>query len=266
MEWLKKQAYLISRGYTFLPVYLAVNISNKCNRSCKFCPYHSEHLEDNIHFGWFKAQPDFLSYNAFADFVINLALRVKLIKHIAITGKGEPMLHPDFFKFCYFINLCDIPFSITTNGDYLTEDKIKSLLTLEKLTEIRVSVYDIARLSYWGRISNQYPKINYYNQTGFNYPGLNNGYVTLSGAKGIEQFCTLPIDFNKNVPCKAPFSFLTINTDGTVVPCYSYNTIGRIEDSFWTLWNGKKIRKYRRDALRARAERSDCSNCGVNLK
>jgi len=74
-------------------------------------------------------------------------------------------------------------------------------------------------------------------------------------------------DFNLATFCKAPFNFLTINTDGSVVPCYSFDEVATIEDSWWKIWNGRRVRKYRRKAVNGRdMEFADCKNCGINVQ
>ena len=60
----------------------------------------------------------------------------------------------------------------------------------------------------------------------------NDGYV--SANFGVKHERAIK-DFNKTDFCKAPFNFLTLNTDGSVVPCYSYSEIGNIRDGILNL-------------------------------
>ena len=261
---LKKLLYNLSSGFTILPVYLAVNIVNVCNRKCNFCPYHSKYLKKTVHNTWFRKQPEYINYVKFANFIKKLGSFREMIKSIAITGKGEPLKHPDILNFCQLLNFHKLPFSITTNGDYVTDKILYNLLSFKYLTGIRVSLYDTESIETWIERREKYNKISLFNQTGIEVDGIQTGYTVQN--EGTEDFCTMPKDFNKIEYCKAPFSFLTINTDGSVVPCYSYHEIGNINDSFLKLWNGKKIRKYRKDAMKMQCTMSDCKNCGINIK
>lgn len=254
----KKLLYKLSGGFTILPFYLAINITNKCNRECNFCLFHSKYIESTEHDIWFRKQPKELSYLSFEKFLRRLGIFRKLIKSIAITGKGEPFLHKDLLKFCHLCEIYRTSFSITTNGDYLDALNIMVYLSFEYLTSIRISIYEKNNKL----LSIKDKRIQFFNQTNEDIPDTIKGYT--SQYKGIEIYCSMPKDFNKVDSCKAPFSFLTINTDETIVPCYSYNTTSQLSDSFWKIWNGKKIRKYRRDALRMKAQHTDCLNCGIN--
>lgn len=261
---MKKFLYSLSGGYTFLPFYMAVNISNCCNRRCRFCPYHSRYLKETEHTRWVNNQPDFLDFDLFAGFLEKLGMYRKLITHIALTGKGEPLLHNKIFRFCHLLNGYKIPFTITTNGDFVTDNSLAFFVSLKYLTGIRVSLYSLQDVNKWLQRRLNYPdKVSLYNQTGRELEGIETGYTVQ--VEGAEKYCSMPKDFNKE-PCSAPFSFMTVNTDGSVVPCYSYNEVGNISDPFLLVWNGKLMRRFRRDALRMKAEKSDCRNCGINLK
>lgn len=260
---LKKTLYKLSNGFTILPLYLAVNITNVCNRKCNFCTFHSPYLKDCEHYGWFKKQPNNLNLGEFTGFLNNLGIMKKWITHVSITGKGEPLLHPYFYYFCDIIEYHEIPFTITTNGDFLTDDLIEEIIKMRFFSGIRISLYDEDSVMKWKGITDIHPKITLFNQTGIHIKGIEDGYsVQIAGT---EDHCTMPKDFNRIEWCKAPWSFLTINTDGSVVPCYSFHEIGNIEDHFLKIWNGKKIRAYRRSALTMSQTHSDCLNCGIQI-
>lgn len=263
---IKKLLYKLSCGFTFLPIYLAVNITNVCNRKCNFCPYHSQYLNDSEHDRWFRKQPDELQYDRFYALIRRLGIFRKWVRHIAITGKGEPFISRCIGMYAYVCNLYHIRFSITTNGDYLKSKTLAELFEYKYLTGIRISIYDEKSYHKIVRLVTPFldSRITLFDQTGLGLEGTIPGYAVQN--PGTEDFCTMEKDFNKATWCKAPFSFLTINTDGSVVPCYSYHEIGKISDPIWKLYNGKEIRKYRRYALSMQCTMSDCKNCGINLK
>ena len=253
-----KILYKNSLGFTILKTSITVNIINICNRKCSFCPYHSPNIVDNYHTHWFKAQPDILSFSDFSLFLKQLIFFKKWIKHISITGKGEPTLHPDFCGFCDLLEDHKIPFSVTSNG---SDQNIEYVLNYKYLTGLRISIYDKKTWGFWKEIKS--PKLGFYNMTGIHIDKIEDGFI--SAQYGIRHKRAIK-DFNKETFCKTPFYFLTINTDGSVVPCYSYHKIGSICDNFLTLWNGKKIREYRKQAVNGRyMEFADCDNCGINI-
>ena len=260
MVQIKRFIYFLFAGFSPLRTYLAINITNLCNRSCVFCPYHSKTLTDTEHTRWFRSQPDHIDTNRLYELINRLPKF--MVNHIAITGKGEPMLHPEFLRICSIVDRSGIPWSVTTNGDKMKPSMCDHLRKFSNLKSVRVSVYDVELLSFWLNKAKHSPlPITLYNQTGHHFDGMVDGYTCY--VDGNKRH-SMPKDFN-NSPCRTPFSFLTLNTDGSVVPCYSYNGIGTWSDSFWKLWNGKDIRKFRRDALSMKATMADCKNCGGNL-
>ena len=263
MNKLKQFIYYHSYGFTLLPFYLAINITNKCNRNCSFCPFHSPFLKESEHNTWFKKQPGNLNYEDFKNFLAKMGIFRKLIKSVAITGKGEPFLNSDIWYILNLLETYKIKSSVTTNADCLKEYDFGLLSLFRYLKTIRISIYNTDRLEYFFNLREYWPVIELYNQTGQEIEGLISGRTVQN--EGTEKFCSMPKDFNKINSCKKPFTFLTINTDGSIVPCYSYNEIGNIKDSFLKIWNGKKVREFRRQALKMQTQKSDCKNCTANL-
>ena len=264
MEQVKQFIYRLLNGFSPLRLYLAVNIFNGCNRTCSFCPYHSQTLAKTPHTNWVSLQPKHLIYLHFSTFLGSIGIMRYFIKHIALTGKGEPMMHPQFIKFCELIDSYKIPFSITTNGDYYGKYNFK-LHDFKYLKEIRVSIYEGADLGFWDTVRTlEDLPVTLFNQTGKHIPGMIDGYTVY--CEGNTEH-TMPKDFNTATSCKAPFTFVTMNTDGSIVPCYSYHEIGNgFRDSFWKIWNGKPIREFRRKALTGTATKADCRNCSIHLR
>jgi MoaA/NifB/PqqE/SkfB family radical SAM enzyme len=254
----------MSGGYSLLFFHFFMNISNVCNRKCKVCPYHSPHLKMNKHLEWVRKQPDFMSFYCFYKFFTGMGLFRKLITSISITGKGEPLLHPHLFRFCYLFDDYKIPYTITTNGDRLTPETCNYLSELRYLKTVRISVFE--NPDKWIKLQRerQDVPIELYNMIGGHIEGLADGYTIPS--EGTEEFCSMPKNFNKKFNCKSPFTFGVLNTDGSFVPCYSRNEVGSWEQSFWSIWNGKKMRKFRMDAMRGKAELAPCKNCGYFLR
>ena len=198
-----------------------------------------------------------LNFKSFME-IIKRPIARRMIKTVALTGKGEPFLNKDLFKYCELLEQYKIPFTITTNGDYLTGEILKYLSLFSCLKEISISIYETDNP--WLKV--YHDKIGFSNMTGKELPFMEK--IETAPVNGTENYCSLPKDFNTIKSCKKPFTWITINTDGTIVPCWSFNTTANIKDSWLKIWNGKKVRKYRRDALKMKAKQSDCKNCAAH--
>jgi radical SAM protein with 4Fe4S-binding SPASM domain len=264
---LKKILYSCSLGYTPLKFFLGISITNSCNRSCIFCLYQSPKLESYPLLDWVRKQPKMMDIDKFEKSISKLGWLRYMIRSIGLTGKGEPLLHPNFMRFCYAINNAKIKFSITTNGDLL-EKFINPLSELEYLTFIRVSIYELKTLNKINKLyskPNSYPNIIFHNMTGEHINGIYEGFKLWS--PGLDDYCTMPKGFNKIKSCTKSFSYLTINPDGSITTCNSFYELGNaFEKPLYKIWNGFLHRKYNRLALKMKnIPSSDCSNCGFNL-
>ena len=252
MVQIKQFLYRLANGWTILPFFMIVNITNRCNRRCEFCAYKSPKAADNEFNRWWGQHPKELSFDKFLAWLNGLGWKRVFIRRLSFSGKGEPLLHHEFMLFCHVANAFKIPFTVTTNGDFLTSIIIKRLQSYEYLREIRVSVYEQETFS---RLSG-YNKMKLYNFTGQGEDQM--PLTTLYGIKA--DGCRS--QFNLSSWCRIPFSFLTMYTDGTLVPCYSWRPIGSIRDSIWTLLNGREIRKFRNERNSGRIPHdADCKNC-----
>ena len=266
-DFIKEFCYRHSFGFSLLPFQFTVNIANICNRKCKFCNYHApENIQDDFS-RWWKAQPKFMNYELFAGMLRRMGLLRLFINQLVLTGKGEPMMHPDFIKFCKLLNELKIYFSITTDGDYLNPYAIFQLSKLKYLRYVRISVYDVKRVPHWKDLQkNANIPILLFNETGQHFDDMIEGFVICNN-DGTDQYATIPKDFNKAKSCRVPFAFNTMNTDGSIVPCYGYFETGNVfTGTLWNAWNGKRMREIRMKALDMKAEKCPCLNCGYFVK
>lgn len=257
-EKLKKTAYKLMNGYSFMPFFLGLSISNDCNRKCNFCLYQSPDLKESPLLSWLDNQPNEMSYNKFADFIDNLGVMKYFIKSVGLTAKGEPMKHPDFFKFCGKLEDAEIKFSVTTNGDYIDKANLFILSGLIYLTVIRVSVYDIKT---YNRLKGD-PLIEFYNMTDTKIDGVVDGRKLWADGLTTNN---VPKDFNRIDYCRKPFGYLTLNPDGSITNCNSWHEIGNaFEKRLSSLWNNRLSRDYKKGALEMNVPESDCANCAFN--
>lgn len=264
LKKIKQFLYNNANGFTFLPFTLGVNITNVCNRSCVFCLYRSPKLKHTPFIKWLYAQPDYMDVKGFERFIKKLGVMRFMIDNIGLTGKGEPLLHPDFIKFCDIMEKHKVKFSVTTNGDFI-ERYMDELSEYKYLRQLRISLYSQKD---WKRLKNipgaySYMDIGFYNMTGSPITGTEEGIKLW--AEGLDGHNTIPKDFNKIKTCTKPFSYLSLNPDGTIVPCNAYYEIGTWNDNIMRILNSKKARYFRKVALKLKdVPKADCLNCAFN--
>ena len=268
LERIKKKLYELSKGWSLLPFQLTINIANTCNRRCRMCPNHSPDLVEDWYQFWWRAQPNFMDYDKFEVFMKRMGLFNFFIRQISFTGRGETLLHKDILKFCKLANIYRIRFNITTNGDKLTAELEYELAKLSYLNYVRVSLFDVEQADYWFTRQRISPiQIRIENVTGKHVEGLKDGFL-VSNNKGTDKYSTLPIGFVKESFCRAPFSFNTINTDGSLVTCITFIEVGNVfHESWWKCWNGKKMRLHRMNAMdfKIPEHMAFCRDCGYFL-
>jgi len=268
-EKIKLFIYRISNGFSLLKFCFTINISNICNRTCKFCPNFAPELEDSYYLQWFRKQPDLMNYEKFANMLKRMGILRFFIKDIAITGRGDPTLHPDLLKFCRIVNYYKISFTITSNGDKMTPEFFHEVGKLEYLDYVRVSLFNVEKAKYWLDLQEKNNvKIEFQNETGTKIDAYADGYIS-SNNPGTAKYSTMPLNFVTEIYCRHPFSFNTLNTDGTLVPCITFVEVGNaFKESFWKIWNGKKMRSIRKQALKMAIPKhlAYCRDCGVFMQ
>jgi MoaA/NifB/PqqE/SkfB family radical SAM enzyme len=269
MNTLKTLIYNLSGGFSFLPFQFTVNISNICNRRCKHCPNMAPELVRDYYQQWWKKQPKLMDYDKFEDFLKRMGIFRKFIRHLSFTGRGDPGLHPDLLKFCQLANRYRIHHTITTNGDFLTQLQEYELSKLRYFQYVRVSLFDYNRADYWrDRITQSRTTIKIHNETGRHIEGFEDGFLSCNNP-GTDQYMTMPKSFVKEPRCTAPFHFNTLNTDGSLVTCITFFEIGNVfETPFWKLWNNKKMRTIRKQALKMAIPKhlAFCEDCGFFMR
>lgn len=244
----------MSLGYSLLPWQFTTNICNICDMKCRMCPNHAPKLTLTEPWGWYqswwRSQPDMMKYDDFEKFIKRLGLWRFFIRNLSLTGRGETLLHPDLLKFCELLNRYKIRFTITTNGNFLTNELEQELSKFEHLDYVRVSLFNPRKYEHWvQRIQDSPTKIKLQNVTGKHIEGLEDGYISTTNA-GTAKYSTMPTGFVEEKHCIAPFSFNTLNTDGSLVTCIAFREVGNVfTDSWWSVWNGKKMRAHRKQAL-----------------
>lgn len=105
-----------------------VELTNRCNALCSFCPR--------------AATPDqgFMTFETFKQ-VVARTKELEIVPNITLTGQGESTLHPELIEFVRYAAGQGLQVQMTTNANLL--DKEKSRLLLEAgLSSISFSVSD----------------------------------------------------------------------------------------------------------------------------
>jgi len=258
--------YKLANGYSILPMQLTCNITNPCNRRCKFCPNHAPGIIEDDYQRWWKAQPDFMDYKKFDGFLKRMGFFRWFIRQMSFTGRGETLLHPDIVKFVELADKYKIRCHITTNGDRLTKELEYELSKFKYLHFVRVSLFDPERAKYWLQRKKDSPiRIEIQNVTNQHIEGIEDGFISINNP-GTEQHCTMPKNFVEEQHCTAPFSFNTLNTNGSLVTCITFYEVGNVfEQPFWKIWNGKKMRWIRKQGLKMEIPENLalCRDCGT---
>ena len=102
-----------------------VEISNYCNLKCEYCPHPLQKREKGV-----------MSFDIFKK-VVTLAGRCNQTL-IFLHNFGEPLLHPDLYKFIEYAASQGLDCSFYTNGLLLNSEKIRELYSVG-LTHFSIS-------------------------------------------------------------------------------------------------------------------------------
>ena len=268
-ERIKLLIYRLSGGFSLLPFQFTLNISNVCNRKCKFCPNFAPELTENYYLNWMRKQPDLMDVDKYADMLKRMGILRHFIRSVSLTGRGDPIMHPDLLKFCEIANSYKLPFTITSNGDTMDDTFFNKLNKLKYCKWVRVSLFNVNKAQYWLAMQARHKvTINFINETGYHLDGYEDGFITANNPSN-KKYSTMPLDFVKETYCRSPFSFNTLNTDGSVVPCITFIEVGNaFEQPFMSIWNGRRMREVRKLAMKMVIPEhlADCKNCGVFMR
>jgi len=108
---------------------LDIELTNRCNALCHFCPRPE------------TPQQGFMTFDTFKQAIVR-AEELKTLPAINTTGQGEPLIHPEIEEFVRYCGDRGIPHAMTSNASLLTRDKAQRLLDYG-LKEISISVSDL---------------------------------------------------------------------------------------------------------------------------
>lgn len=243
-----------------LPSWIDLNPTELCNRKCVFCPRVDGDIYPN--------QPLHLSEETASK--LNADLKAMGFRGVvALSGYGEPLLHPSILKIVKLIKDKDWRVELVTNGDRLDASFVKSLVDAG-LDFFTVSMYDgPEQINYFESIfkdalisSDFYilrdrwydEKLNYgvklTNRTGNNLSGMQNAV-------------------NTSKPCFYPSYSLSIDWNGDVLLCVQdwdkKIKFGNIStEKLLSIWYSKSFSKIRNNLIDGNRTNSPCSKCNAS--
>jgi radical SAM protein with 4Fe4S-binding SPASM domain len=253
------------KKYGKLPglVCIELNVTELCNRKCVFCPRHDPEIYPN--------RKLFMS-----DDVINKLIEQLQINNfkgtISFSGFGEPLLNPQILDFIIRMKKClpDCTIEMTTNGDFLTKEKLS--IIKDSIDVLIVDCYDGEE-----QVVERREMLDAVNFTKYTLRELwlkeNNNIETqisewnFNNRSGAVKNISFDI---KQKPCYLPFYKISIDWNGNIILCCNdwlrqQGDLGNIiETPFYDLWmsdNYKTIRQHLKDGQRID---SACKNCSVN--
>jgi radical SAM protein with 4Fe4S-binding SPASM domain len=287
-----------------MPLMVYIDVTNKCNFTCSFCPTGIG-LQKEI-----SKNSGLMSMDLFEKIVHDFEDLVRKtnqkIKKIGLFMMGEPLLNKKISKMIRLVKDAKIAESIviSTNGSLLSEKVCK---------EISASGIDYVSISMYGTSDSEYQELNKrftFNDVLNNAKNLkrerglskqdfkivlkffeNNNKITDIKDKLLESCdeiafeepfnwnqvysdaaSTIPISFGKTVKyCASPWFVMAIGHDGTVLTCsadWMWETkVGDLsQKSVEEVWNGDRLHNFKKGIVEGRQdENKACNGCTYYL-
>ncbi len=123
------------------PHTIQIEVTNKCNLDCAMCPRPK-----------FKLEYEDMDSRVFQSVLARLEPKTRVI----LTGWGEPLLHPDIFRFIALCKDKSLITGMTTNGTLITREKA-GMLVESAIDSVSISVDHFG--DYTDALRHNYPKI-----------------------------------------------------------------------------------------------------------
>lgn len=246
---------------------IVLNITELCTRKCSFCPRGNPEIYPNQNIHMTKETAFLISQKCKLDGYTG---------DIHISGFGEPLLNRSILDILANLraNLPNNHIILTTNGDRLTIDYMKSLYQ-SGVNFITVSCYEESLYSKFEKmfsdvgVSKESFKIrklwfteNENTSEFIDRNTFHNAGGTLSGITNEKV---------KNNPCYFPFYKMMVDWNGDVLLCCEdwlrkAGTFGNLtKDGLGEVWHGQKFNEIRRGLLnKNRGCNNACKNCSIN--
>lgn len=234
------------------PAEIHVELTNKCNMKCRFCPTGQ---------GALKRPKGFMA----AEHFINICWEAqKYGAVIRLVRWGEPTLHPDCYTLIRSAKKLGVPIHMNTNGvDLDCKRVLQSGLDSIKISVHSKQSYQAAKklLKLRGEAEKPFVTIAYLSSEKW--------YGTLDKADKITRSKTVDLSEpgHKCVRCYELFSRLSVDWDGTISACCGdYDrlmSLGHLDKhKLKDIWVGEELQNYRELAANNRLEEVYlCNRC-----
>ena len=219
---------------------IELNLTELCNRTCEFCPRSTYYPNLNL--------------NMSRDTLVEICEQIVDFNpnaEISITGRGEPLLHPNIVEFLETLHGYGLDIHLTTNGDHFY--KFKNEPVFNKI-HVLMNSYDSEQQMKDRMI--RYPHFNHSFKTSTNFKQDNRG----------GSF-DAPVDLTR--PCHILYYKMFIDWDGTVNLCCNDWKYKVVVDSIHhntikNIWYNK-LDPYRQQlAIGNRSCAKPCSECNAS--
>jgi len=239
--------------------WLDINPTELCNRRCVFCPREDVDLypNQNLHIS--------------LDLCSKIADQLKTLKYtggVALSGYGEPTLHPKFIEIVKIFGK-DIRTELITSGDFLTPQFAAELYEAG-ISKILVSLYDGPhQMEHFHEIFSEakVPESHYF---------LRDRWYTMDSDYGVKltnRAGTVTkgnqIDVEENRPCFYTHYSMSIDWNGDVLLCVQdWNKkvkMGNLNSqTLLDVWNSPNFNKYRRTLGKGKRALTPCNTCNTD--
>ena len=245
-------------GYP-LPSWIELSLIDTCNRTCSFCPKSNEQIAPNTH----QKMERVLIEKLCSDLK-----KINFNGAFCLCGYGEPLLHKDHI---FIINeLAKIgQVEIITNGDTINDEKLREIYS-SNASRLLISLYD-------GSVQlKKFQEMIERNKIPKDFVILRDRWYSDKkdfGVKLTNRVGTVSIGNQDNIQinkkCYYTSYQLLIDWNGDVFLCpqdwQRRVTMGNImQKSFFDIWNGKILNKFRTLHLKGDRSQSPCNSCNAN--
>jgi radical SAM protein with 4Fe4S-binding SPASM domain len=241
-------------------VSVEFNTTELCNRKCVFCPRVDENVYPNrkLHMALTTI-----------DKITRDLKDIDFSGKISLSGFGEFLLHPNYIEIIKTIrkNLPDNIIEANTNGDRLTEEKIKEIYDAG-LSSLYVNLYDsVEQINYFNVLFRNIDNSRYVLREHYNSDNTFNLYLN-NRSGNIQSKIIGTVDKPLIKECHMPFFKAMIDYNGDLILCQ--NDWGRkfivgslLDNHIKDLWLGEKMKQIREKLINKDRSSSPCNKCNV---
>ena len=248
-----------------LPSIVEISESGTCNRKCSFCPRSNPLFED---------KKEFIDKKLLEKLLLDLAC-YDYSGIFLFSGFVEPMLDKNIYNHLRLVKtfLPKVKIEMVTNGDALNPKRIEKLFN-SGLSTLLISSYDgpeeskdfLDMCNSVGLTSDQFVIRDRFLSVEKNFG------ITLSNRAGMmedAEFKIPALTQPKKRPCHYPHYTFFMDYNGDVLMCAhdwgKKNILGNLfEESFESIWMGRKAMKAREMLANANRSLSPCNKCDVD--